>query len=224
MELPLGWGERLSTPKSSSFFNDGRGYFGGRGIAHLPPSSHFRGGLLPHLRGLRRRKDWHLSLPPHNSGEYFGGEGTGPSPRKVGVCFGGGRTGLPPRTVGVHLMPLAEENDELNILYSLTYRAVTVEGDRQIVTSAVRQSVSAVDFVKALNNLIRPRSGPIGEPALLKNILDAWYELASILKKILTPERAVLARHNTFCETLGMLPSLTSPHKSMFVSSALCFV
>ena len=37
-------------------------------------------------------------------------------------------------------MSMIEDNDELNILYSLTYRAVTVEGDQQIVTSAVRQS------------------------------------------------------------------------------------
>ena len=40
MKLPLGWGERLSTPKPSGFFNDGRGYFGGRGTAHYP---------LPHI-------------------------------------------------------------------------------------------------------------------------------------------------------------------------------
>ena len=37
-------------------------------------------------------------------------------------------------------MSKVEDNDELNILYSLTYRAVTVEGDQHIVTSAVRQS------------------------------------------------------------------------------------
>ena len=55
-------------------------------------------------------------LPPHNVREYFGGGGTGPSPHIVGVYLGGGRTGLPPRTVGVYLMPMAEENDELNIL------------------------------------------------------------------------------------------------------------
>ena len=57
-----------------------------------------------------------FSLPPHNAGEYFGGEGTGPSPHNVGVYLGGGRTGLPLRTVGVYLMPMAEENDELNVL------------------------------------------------------------------------------------------------------------
>ena len=53
---------------------------------------------------------------------------------------GGGRTGLPPHTVGVYFMGMDEDNDELNILHSLTYRAVNVEGDQHIVTSAVRQS------------------------------------------------------------------------------------
>ena len=48
-------------------------------------------------------------------------------------------------------MRMVEDNNELNILYSLTYRAGTVKGDQQIVTSAVRQSVSPVDFVEALN-------------------------------------------------------------------------
>ena len=38
-------------------------------------------------------------LPSHNVGEYFGGEGTGPSPRNVGVYLGGGGT----RNVGVYL-------------------------------------------------------------------------------------------------------------------------
>ena len=105
-----------------------------------PSSSHSRDGLLARLWGLRRRKDWHLSLPPHTAGWYFGGGGTGPLPHNVRDYLGGGRTGLPPRTVGVYFMRLVKGNNELNILYSQTYRAVTVEGDQQIVTSAVRQS------------------------------------------------------------------------------------
>ena len=54
--------------------------------------------------------------PPHNDREYLGG----------------GRTGLPPRTVGMYLMHLIGNDDELNILHSLTYRTVTVEGDRAV--------------------------------------------------------------------------------------------
>ena len=129
---PTGGGEKGSPPpKSSGFVNDGCGYFGGRGIAHLPSSSHSRDGLLPRLQGLRRRKDWHLP-PLHNAGEYFGGGGTGPPPHNVREYLGGGRTGLPPRTVGVYFMHMVGNNDELNILYSQTYRAVTVEGDRAV--------------------------------------------------------------------------------------------
>ena len=72
MALPLGVGRKGSPhPKFSGFINNGRGYFGGRGIAHLPSSSHSRDALLPRLRGLRRRKDWHLSLPPQTVGVYF---------------------------------------------------------------------------------------------------------------------------------------------------------
>ena len=131
LTLP-GSGEKGSPPpKSSGFINDGRGYFGGRGIARLPSSSHCRGGLLPRLRDFGGGRIGTFSLPPHNAGEYFGGGGTGlpphnvreyfgggtgPSPHNVGVYLGGGMTGLPPRTVGVYLMPMAEENDELNIL------------------------------------------------------------------------------------------------------------
>ena len=57
-----------------------------------------------------------FSLPPHNAGEYFGGGGTGP----------------PPHNVGVYLMPVAEENDELNVCVPRPKRAVTVEGDRAV--------------------------------------------------------------------------------------------
>ena len=135
-----GGGETGSPPpKSGGFVNDGRGYFGGRGIAHLPSSSHSQNGLQPRLRGLRRRKDWHLSLPPHTAGGYFGGGGTGPPPHIVREYLGGGRTGLRPHTVGVYFMSTVEDNDKLNIL---TYHAVTVEGDQQIVTSAVRSLLS----------------------------------------------------------------------------------
>ena len=54
---PTGGGVKGSPiPKSSGFVHDGRGYFGGREMARLPSSSQIRGDL----RGLRRRKDWHL--------------------------------------------------------------------------------------------------------------------------------------------------------------------
>ena len=72
-----------------------------------------------------------FSLPPHNAGVYFGGEGTGPSPHNVDVLLGRGGTGLPPRTIGVHLMPLTVENDEL-IYVPRPKRAVTVEGNRAV--------------------------------------------------------------------------------------------
>ena len=36
-------------------------------------------------------------------------------------------------------MKMVEDKDKLNILYPLTYRAVTVEGDQHIVTSTLRQ-------------------------------------------------------------------------------------
>ena len=103
---PTGGGEKGSPPpKSNGFINDGRGYFGGRGIAHLPSSSQS-------LREPRRRKDWHLSLPPHTAGVYFGGGGTGPPLHTDREYLGGGRTGLPPRAVGVLLLPLTVENNE----------------------------------------------------------------------------------------------------------------
>ena len=112
MALPLGVGRKASPPpKFTGFINNSRGYFGGRGIAHLPSSSHSRDALLPRLRGLRRRKDWHLSLPPHNAGEYFGGGGTSPPPHSVREYLGGGRTGLLPHTVGVYFMHMAGNND-----------------------------------------------------------------------------------------------------------------
>ena len=133
---PTGGGETGSPPpKFGGFVNDGRGYFEEEGLhtalfltsSRWPscssPGTSEEEGLAPfpsssHCRWILRRR------PPHKSGEYFGGEGTG----------------LPPHTVGVYFMSRVEDNDEVNILYSLTYRAVTVEGDQQIVTSAVRQS------------------------------------------------------------------------------------
>ena len=42
----------------------------------------------------------HSGLPSHNVGEYFGGEGTGSSPRNVGVYLGGGGTGPALHNVG----------------------------------------------------------------------------------------------------------------------------
>ena len=99
----LGCGETGSPPKSSGFVNDNRGYFGGRGIARPPSSSHVRGGLLHRLRGLRRRKDWHRYLPPHNDEKFFGGRGTGPLPHNDREYIGGGGTGPPPHNVGKYL-------------------------------------------------------------------------------------------------------------------------
>ena len=136
------WGGETGSPPLKScgfFFFLNRGFFGGRGIARPPSSSLLRCVHLQYRCVLRRRKDWHLSLPPHNAGEYFGGGGTGPPLHNVREYLGGGRTGLPPRTVGVCIMPMTDKNDEVNFLYPPTYRAITVEGDLCIVTSTVRQ-------------------------------------------------------------------------------------
>ena len=95
-----------------------------------PSSSHSRGGPSCSSPRTSKKKDWHLSLPPHTAGVYFGGGGTGPPPDNVREYLGGGRTGLPPRTVGVYFMRLVMGNDEMKIPLSLTYRAVTVEGDQ----------------------------------------------------------------------------------------------
>ena len=65
---PTGGGEKGSPPpKSSGFVNDGRGFFGGRGIARPPSSSHLRRVHLRCCCVLRRRKDWHL-LPSSSHG------------------------------------------------------------------------------------------------------------------------------------------------------------
>ena len=110
-------GETGSPPlKSSGFFFLNRGFFGGRGIARPPSSSHPRCVHQQRRCVLRRRKDWHLSLPPHIveefsggggigppphiSGEYFGGGGIGPPPHISGEYFGGGGTDPPPHNVG----------------------------------------------------------------------------------------------------------------------------
>ena len=96
-----GCGEKGSPhPKSCGFVNDDCGFIGGRGIARPPSSSHLRGGHQRRLRGLRRRKDWHRYLPPHNDEEFFGGRGTGPLPHNNGVYVGGGGTGSPPHIAG----------------------------------------------------------------------------------------------------------------------------
>ena len=68
MELPLGWEKGSPPPSPAASSTTAEGTSGGRGIARLPSSSHSRDGLLARLRGLRRRKDWHLSLPPHTAG------------------------------------------------------------------------------------------------------------------------------------------------------------
>ena len=82
---PSGGGETSSPPfKSSDFFFLTRGFFGGRGSALPPSSSHPRCVHQQCRCVLPRRKDWHLSLPPHTVEEY-GGEGTGPSPHNVAV-------------------------------------------------------------------------------------------------------------------------------------------
>ena len=71
----LGWGDRFSTPQVQR--------------------------LLLHERWLlRRRKDWHLSLPPHNVEVYSGGGGICPPPHTVGLYLRGRRTGLLPHNDG----------------------------------------------------------------------------------------------------------------------------
>ena len=78
---PTGSGEKGSPPpKSNGYFFMCRGFFGGRGIAHPPSSSHPRCVHQHCRRVLRRRKDWHLSLPPHNVEMFFGEGGIGPPP------------------------------------------------------------------------------------------------------------------------------------------------
>ena len=72
-------------PKSIDYFCVSRGFFGGRGIARPPSSSHPRCVHQHCRRVLRRRKDWHLSLPPHNVEVFFGGGGIGPPPHNVGT-------------------------------------------------------------------------------------------------------------------------------------------
>ena len=111
-----------------------------------PPSSSLsRGGLLPRLRGLRRRKDWHtpflLTLPGTTSEE----EGTGPPPHTDREYLGGGRQAFLLTPVGEYFMHTFGENDEL--IYVLTYTCGNCRGQSsshsrimQIVTSAVRHS------------------------------------------------------------------------------------
>ena len=91
-----------------------RGFFGGRGIARPPSSSHPRCVHRQCRCVLRRKKDWHLFVeefsggggigpPPHISGEYFGGGGTGAPPHNVGEYFGGEGTGPSPHNVAVYI-------------------------------------------------------------------------------------------------------------------------
>ena len=79
------WGGETGSPPlmSIDFFFLNRGFFGGRGIARPPSSSHPRCVHQHCRRVLRRRKDWHLSLPPHNVEVFFGGGGIGPPPHNV---------------------------------------------------------------------------------------------------------------------------------------------
>ena len=77
------------------------------------------------------------------------------------------------------------ENDE-NILYSQTYRAVTVKGDQQIVTSTVRQSDELFDFVQTLN--ASGQDLDLGEPreimqSLQSGELEASCDAASFRRK-----------------------------------------
>ena len=69
----------------------------------LPSSSHARDGHLARLRVLRRRKDWHLSFPPHIAGMYLGGRGTGPSLSHQRRLPRRRRTGPPPHIDGKFL-------------------------------------------------------------------------------------------------------------------------
>ena len=98
-----GWEKGSPPPKSNGYFFMCRGFFGGRGIAHPPSSSHPRCVHQHCRRVLRKRKDWHLSLPPHNVEEFSGGGGTGPPPHTAGLYLGGRRTGLLPHNNGDYL-------------------------------------------------------------------------------------------------------------------------
>ena len=100
--LCVPWGGETGSPplKSSGFFFMCRGFFGGRGIARPSSSSHPRCVHQQCGCVLRRRKDWHFSLPPHNAEEFSGGGGIGPPPHKSGEYIGGGGTGPLPHNVG----------------------------------------------------------------------------------------------------------------------------
>ena len=133
---PTGGGETGSPhPKSGGFINNGRGYFGGRGIAHRP---------LPHI----------LEVAFYLVSGDFGGGRIGTSPflltmpmstseeegqalfltTSASTSEEEGQAFLLTPSVCTSCS-MVEDNDELNILYSLTYHAIAVQGDQQIVTS-----------------------------------------------------------------------------------------
>ena len=114
----LGWGDRLSTPHVHRLLLLEPWLL--RRKRDCPPSSAHPRCVHQHCRRvLRRRKDWHLSLPPHIAGlylggrrdrpsphinvDYLGGGGTGPPPHSNDEYFGGGGTGPPPHIDGKFL-------------------------------------------------------------------------------------------------------------------------
>ena len=99
---PTWSGETGSPPlKISGFFFMNRGFFGGRGIARPPSSSHLRCVLPLCLRSSEEEGLAPLP-PPHIVEEFSGGGGTGPPPHKSGEYFGGGGTGLLPHIDGTY--------------------------------------------------------------------------------------------------------------------------
>ena len=74
-------------------------------------------------------------------------------------------------------MSRVEDNDEVNILYSLTYRAVTVEGDQQIVTSAVRQSNKSYQGLNLWRTTRSDQSSAIHTVFLSDDLENLWYRL-----------------------------------------------
>ena len=93
-ETPIGVGRKALHPQVQRLLQRRPRVLRRKRDCTPPSSSHSRGGLLPRPRGLRRRKDWHLSLPPHTAGKYFVGGGTGPPPHNVRESLGGGRSVL----------------------------------------------------------------------------------------------------------------------------------
>ena len=96
-----GWRDRLSTPQVRQLRQRRPRVLRRKRDCTPPSSSHSRGSHLARVRVLRRRKDWHLSLPPHTDEEFSrGGGGISPPPHKSGEYFGGGGAGPPLHNVG----------------------------------------------------------------------------------------------------------------------------